>query len=181
MSTFRQASLKLPCIEIRSDGSTSFFNYSSNDFLQSGIHARDLFSLDIGLNNDILHDKKTRISSPVILPRDDAVVISLGNIKAILFSDRLLLLEPNQVLVKQWCINFVKNLHRKKRINMDPRRDSFRNEFESGSFELFVIEDILKSTCDMFERRMHLFSPLVDNLLQVSMYSTRIFQKFRSK
>ena len=33
------------------------------------------------------------------------------------------------------------------------------------SFELFCIEEILKSTCEMYERRCLLFDPLVDNLL----------------
>jgi hypothetical protein len=160
----RQLEKKFSVIEIFEDGSIQTCSRSSRDLIApnleksaNGISPRDLFALDIGPDVDqhlTMHSSiSKRISPPVILPRTDAIVVNIGSIKAVVGRQKITVFEPKQPLVKQWTYNFLK---------------SIQSDYESENslpFELFALENILKSTCEIFERRLLLFGPLVENVL----------------
>ena len=134
--------------------------YSQFDLINTqGVHARDLFSLDIGGDSTPMNPDHETVH-PMILPRADSIVISMGTIKAIVARTKVIVFEPEKPLVKQWATNFLKSVTSVYRSIQELDGD------EVLSFELFCIEDVLKSTCDVYERRVILFSPLVDNLMQ---------------
>jgi hypothetical protein len=163
----RQLEKKFSVIEIYVDGSIQACSRSSRDLIANeksakGISPRDLFALDIGPDVDqhltVQSSIKKRISPPVILPRNGAIVVNIGSIKAVVEREKITIFEPKQPLVKQWTYNFLK---------------SVQADYESENslpFELFALENILKSTCETFERRLLLFEPLLDNILQVKKF-----------
>ena len=153
---------KYTVIEVTDEGlMRENVEYSQFDLINTqGVHARDLFSLDIGGDSTPMNpDHET--AHPMVLPRTESIVISMGTVKAIVARTKVIVFEPEKPLVKQWASNFLKSVLSVYR--------SMQEEFDSEevlSFELFCIEDVLKSTCDVYERRVLLFSPLVDSLMQ---------------
>ena len=152
---------KYSVIEVTDEGlMNDNVEYSQFDLIDTqGIHARDLFSLDIGGDSTPMNPDQETVH-PMILPRTDSIVISMGTIKAIVARTKVIIFEPEKPLVKQWANDFLKSVTSVYRSMQELDSE------EMLSFELFCIEDVLKSTCDVYERRVILFSPLVDNLMQ---------------
>ena len=152
---------KYSVIEVTDEGMMrDNVEYSQFDLISTqGVHARDLFSLDIGGDSTPMNPDHETVH-PMILPRTDSIVISMGTIKAIVARTKVIIFEPEKPLVKQWATNFLKSV-----TSVYKSVQEFDSD-EMLSFELFCIEDVLKSTCDVYERRVILFSPLVDNLMQ---------------
>lgn len=99
----KQSKKKYSVIELGSDGTVKMTRMSQMELIDEGIFARDLFSLDIGGDSvQATFDYATRLSHPVILPRNSAIVVSMGNIKALVNRSKVIVFEPERPLVKQW-------------------------------------------------------------------------------
>ena len=164
---------KYSVLEIDDTGKMQTFFRTSEDFIydgktnKEGIFARDLFALNLGNADHLVQGfAKFKSSSSVILPRHDAIVISLGYIKTIIGRKKIVVFEHDKPLVKQWAHNLMLAL-----------RKNYKYPYfnEVLSFELFVFEDILKCSSETFERRFEIFNPLVENMLQVNLIFCLLF------
>jgi len=109
------------------------------------IHARDLVSLAL---RDHVH--RMQRSPALILARGSCIVLALGQIKAIIKADSMILFNPHQKFVRQW-------LHGLR--EMLVKNDS------NVPFELAVVEEALRDICATYRRRVFLYRPLVDTIL----------------
>jgi hypothetical protein len=115
-----------------------------------GLHARDVVALGILL--DSKKKKKTSAKgrknfTNVIKIRGHVLLASIGNIRMILKPTELVLFDPHMPNVKSW----VSHLSRQLQTNDE-------------HFGLFVIEDLLRDTCDSFDRRLALYGSLLKNI-----------------
>jgi len=157
----------------------------------TSIHARDILSL--GLDGTLTQSR----SRPLILPRGESVVISLGHVKAIVYRDEALLFNgshPNVSLfaseVHRQCIEDDER-HTGQQIKQDTnfpkledameashpllythaRRNHLFNNKPSDSsqqFEMLFLEEALREICQIWRRRVQLIKPIVDSLLESS-------------
>jgi len=159
-------SSNFPCITIQEDGT---LERGSIRFADIGfyIHPRDLLALDIesgsasaGRNTSLNESRSFRSRSYVCLPRQDFFLISFSNIKAIVIKGdlpRVLIFEPNKTAVEEFGDNLAANI---------PFFNVSSGTNTDGSFELGVLEETLKEACGIFDRRIRLLKPLVQNLIQ---------------
>ena len=123
-----------------------------------GLHARDLFALNLfdesGSSAYGKPQKHLKNRVPFIFaPRENSIIVSLGNVKSIVYKDYILLFNPHKPVVKAWASTLAAML---------PRH---RTESPDTPFELVVIETILQELTEMFDRRLRIYHPLVSNLL----------------
>jgi len=159
-------SSNLPCITIQGDGT---LERGSIRFADIGlhIHPRDLLALDIesgvaptSRNPRSSQSRSFRSRSYVCLPRQDFFLISFSNVKAIVIKGefpRALIFEPNKVSVEEFSKNLAANI---------PFFNAANGAGTEGTFELGVLEETLKEACSIFDRRIRLLKPLVQNLIQ---------------
>ena len=152
------------CITIQGDGS---LDRGSIRFADIGfyIHPRDLLALDIenGVvstgRGSVNESRSFRSRSYVCLPRQNFFLISFSNIKAIVIKGqipRVLIFEPNRTSVDEFASNLAGNI---PYFNVSGSN-------ADGCFELGVLEETLKEACGIFDRRIRLLKPLVQNLIQ---------------
>ncbi len=157
-----------PCITVHADSS---IDRGSMRFADLGfhIHPRDLLSLDIGngstgsgqnRTDSVSQTQNFRNRSYVCLPRQDFFLISFSHIKAIVIkglNPRVLLFEPNKTAVEEFATTLAAQI---------PFFAASNATGPDAHFELGVLEETLKEACGIFDRRIRLVKPLVENLIQ---------------
>jgi hypothetical protein len=128
------------------------------DYKKEGIHVRDFFALNLFADavSAECADQNLNLSltDPFFcLPRGNCIISSMGNVKSILYSNRVIIFNHTKPVVDLW----VKELA--TRVNGYPA-DSV-----TTSFELSVLEEILREMCDMYDRRLRVLTPLANNTL----------------
>ena len=113
-----------------------------------GLHARDVIALGVCLDPKETKKKKLpipgrKILNNVIKVRGNILLASLGNIRMILKPTELILFDPHLANVKSWVSHLSRQLQTCK-----------------DQFGLFVLEDLLRDTCDSFDRRLALYYAL---------------------
>jgi hypothetical protein len=129
------------------------------------VHPRDLLALDIDSGSQknsskSMYNGNTR-RTYVCLPRKDFFLVSFGNIKAIVVKGaipRMIVFEPHKPAIEEFGENMVEAIP--NFTFCASGRD------EEPSFELGVMEEILKEACMIFDRRIRLLKPLVQNLIK---------------
>jgi hypothetical protein len=118
-----------------------------HDVLESyNLQARDLLSLE-----------RQNIAS--IQPRNSAVVLSLSHVRAVVSRDSVLVFNPDRPAV----LDFVQGLSEYLALCAEMKRES---ETHSLPFELCVLEGILSSVSQKYQRRIHLFEPVINDVLR---------------
>lgn len=134
------------------------YDLSNATALGVKIHPRDIASLELARGSSL---RARRRRSYSLNPRREFIVMNFGAVKAILVkNDKLVLFEcDSSPLVENWG-------------NTLPRKiPHFTDCVESGmsvSFELGMLEEILKEATGLFDRRLRLLKPLVKNLVKSS-------------
>jgi hypothetical protein len=148
------------CLNIFENGSTERRDYdlSNQTALGVKIHPRDIASLDIALGSSL---RARRRRSYSLNPRREFIVMNFGAIKAILVkNDKLVLFEcDSSPLVENWGQA------------LPDKIPQFTECVESGmsvSFELGVLEEVLREATSLFDNRLRLLKPLVKNLVKSS-------------
>ena len=126
-----------------------------------------------------------------ILPRGDEIVLSFGSIRALIGRDRGMIFDahaPGTKLLAAEIANVFELRTMEGRENRWKRMAGFKGRpedsgshnvdhidhgldwsakmrYEGEPFELVFIEEILRDTCDTFNRRLRLYEPIVDTLL----------------
>jgi len=128
------------------------------------VHPRDVLALDIDSSNGSSSSRGSHMfnssRSYVVLPRKDFFLISYGNVKSLIVkghNPRMLLFEPDKSVVEDFA----------ESVNVAiPNFATCIYSDQDATFELGVIEEVLKEACSIFDRRIRLIKPLVQNLLQ---------------
>mmetsp|Transcript_36645 Transcript_36645/g.80157 ORF Transcript_36645/g.80157 Transcript_36645/m.80157 type:complete len:576 (+) Transcript_36645:469-2196(+) len=180
---------------VSADGRLSVTTLALPDILRnSSLHARDLFSLALTSSHEVEDTlRKSRRATgaaartpAAILPRGDEIVLSFGSIRALIGRDRGMIFDahaPGTQLLAAEIANVYElrtlegreNRWRKMAGFKDRQEEHTRTDhgldwsakmrYEGEPFELVFIEEILRDTCDTFNRRLRLYEPIVDTLL----------------
>jgi hypothetical protein len=144
---FQEQEMKV--LVLRNDGSQKELCLSPKDLKNKyNIYYRDITSLGVSLGGSPqLKLKYNRRSSTLLSPRESCVVVSIGNIKAILLSSSVIIFDHDTPVVKSWLNQY-----------------SFQRYNPQETFELFILEDLLINVCNNFDRRLLLYHALLRNL-----------------
>ena len=110
-----------------------------------------------------------RLSQSVILPRGNEIVVSFGNTRAIVGAERVLIFDAHSLSVKQFANEVADSFKNHKReMEMAKARgdDDPRDlNYIADPPELVFLEDVLRETCDAFDRRVAVYEPIVDSFV----------------
>lgn len=151
------------------DGTLKTFDLKTSELLKSAsIFARDLFTLNLTSRQERRRrsvSKFRRISDGAppsagvvqrstvseINPRASLIVLSFGNIRAVVGLDCVSLFDAHNPAVREFA-HELSATYRSENVVGEPP-------------ELVFLECVLKDTVDSFNRRLRLFEPLVDSFL----------------
>lgn len=149
---------KFSCTSLSLTGEQSDKILTFHDLRALGLHARDLFALNLfDESNERDYSKpqkhlKNRVPF-IVSPRENSIIVSLGNVKSIIYRDSILIFNPTKPVVRTWTNNLSEML---------PKANE---KYPDSPFELIVLEMILQELTEMFDRRLRIYNPLVSNLL----------------
>ncbi len=175
-------------------GKVSHTILSISELLKSSsMHARDLFSLALTSRQEYeqrrrKHDeseskrrsklRRNKRSLAAILPRDNEIIVSFGNVRAVITSNSGLLFDAHkpsiQLLAHGISQTFQSRQENKQPIFPEDQNDktisSFIHDFKDhdngdGAFELIFLEEILREICATYTRRLILYEPVVDAVI----------------
>ena len=165
-----------PCISV--SASSKLENTSLRQAnMGFSVHPRDLLALDIDSSGTIKSQRQSDKAPMVMgntrrtyvcLPRKRFYLVSFGNIKAIVLkgaAPRMLLFEPTKAAVEDFSITLAASIP-EFTFCASSGGAGGENDFDQPSFELGVLEEVLKEACSIFDRRIRLLKPLVQNLLE---------------
>jgi len=138
------------------NGDLETVNQPISELLKSAsIFARDLFTLNITSRQERLwsSNRHARRSLSAIEPRDSVIIVSFGNIRAVAGLDHVFLFDTHVPAVR----DFAKSLSLAFQNGMYPHDEPF---------ELVFLENVLSDTIESYQRRLRLYEPIVDSLLE---------------
>jgi Mg2+ and Co2+ transporter CorA len=144
---------------LESTGQQNIINLSLKDLkTKYGIYYRDITALGVTIGNSPQLKLKhcNRRSSTLLSPRDSCIILSIGNIKAILLSNSVLIFDHQTPVVKSW-LNQLSCVQR-------AAASGGVGGANSEHFELLILEDLLMNVCNNFDRRLILYQALLRNL-----------------
>ena len=130
------------------DGEVEITNLHTTQLLQT-IFARDLFTLNLTSRQERRSTRPARRTLSAIMPRENWIVLSFGNVRAVVGLDYLYLFDAHLPVVQDLAHETSQLL---RMSGDDPH-------------ELVFLEHVLRDTVDSFYRRLRLFDPIVDNFL----------------
>ena len=147
------------------DGKQETLYLQPSDLLKSAsIYARDLFNT---LNLTSRQERKTglvasavpRRAIPVIIPRQDSILVNFGNIRAVVQTDAVLLMDAHSAYVKHFALELQEIFQSSHLPSMLIHDDIQEPD------ELIFLEHVLKDAVKSFNRRLRLYEPIVDSFL----------------
>jgi hypothetical protein len=159
------------------DGATETINLESHSLLRkSSVYVRDLFfTLNLTTQKERKSQSKaiTRRSSSAILPRKDAIVVSFGNIRALISLQDTLLFDAHDPSVqsfaselRQAMMQVLPSSSSSNQSTADAATDIGDHEASTTTTgnadpkELIVLELIIREGVDAFHRHLRLFEPI---------------------
>mmetsp|Transcript_8774 Transcript_8774/g.13457 ORF Transcript_8774/g.13457 Transcript_8774/m.13457 type:complete len:504 (-) Transcript_8774:165-1676(-) len=147
----------------------------------SCLQARDLFSLALtnrGQNqNQERRERRSQLgrksSSHIqhrrpmcaILPRGNQIIVSFGSIRGVVGTDSAMLFDAQLLPVVDFAQDVASICAEQKLSAAKKFYLVAEDKQEEEPFEIFFLEEVLKTTCDAYSRRVHLFEPIVDSML----------------
>ena len=158
--------------QVAYDGTITMKSMQTSEILRgSSLYARDLFSLSLTSKHERSRRKFAAIRRPpsVILPRGKEILLSFGNTRAVIGTDRVMMFDAHNLSVKQFANevaqsfrDHLKEIEAARARGEDPPRDA---NYIGAPFELVFLEEVLRETCDAFNRRIRLYEPIVDSFV----------------
>ncbi|GKY94113.1 hypothetical protein MPSEU_000377600 [Mayamaea pseudoterrestris] len=140
---------------------------STADLLRSArIFAREMFTLNISSTQERQRQSNSKSGGGVrralaaIVTRDDLILLSFGNIRAVANLEEVLLLDAHNPAVKDFAKKLGQAFSSKRLAEMTG--EVLDNP---EPHELVFLEMVLRDTVDSFYRRLRLLEPIVDNFL----------------
>lgn len=143
------------------EGILSVESLQTSQILQdSSIYARDLFSLNLTSKQERRAKSHRRIignHNAAILPRGKEILLSFGNIRALISIKSVMIFDAHTVHVKSFSKGLTGLFH----------RESVDNLYgQNLPFELVFLEEVLQDTVDSYHRRIRLYEPIVDTFVE---------------
>jgi hypothetical protein len=162
------------------DGATETINLESHSLLRkSSVYVRDLFfTLNLTTQKERKSQSKaiTRRSSSAILPRKDTIVVSFGNIRALISLHDTLLFDAHDPSVQSFASELRRAMmqapsssssnNSSNQSTADAATDIGDHEVSTTTTgntdpkELIVLELIIREGVDAFHRHLRLFEPI---------------------
>ena len=134
-------------------GDVKIENLTTPDLLKEAqIYARDLLLLNVTSRQERRKRRPMQRNSAVVLPRKDLILLSLGNVRAVVGLHDVVLMDAHQPVVQEFAQDMA---------------EIFRETQEPGNDppELLFLDEVLRDTVDAFSRRLRLYEPIVDSFL----------------
>ena len=87
------------------------------------------------------------------MPRNDLILVSMGNVRAVVGLNELILMDAHQAVVQEFA-------HEMSDIFREEALDTY-----ADPPELLFLDEVLRDTVDAFSRRLSLYEPIVENFL----------------
>lgn len=142
------------------------------------MHARDLFSLSLTSHHELGSQRAKGMSirrpPSVILPRGNEIVMSFGSVRALIGKGSGMMFDAHkpsiQLLVAELSETFdyktkeAQECSTGENIMVDDNYN-IQMKYIGEPFELVFIEEVLRDTCDAFNRRLRVYEPIVDTFM----------------
>ena len=123
---------------------------------------------------------KNTIHPWFILPRGNEIVMAFGCIRALITRDAAYIFDAHKPNIKQRVHRISKQIRRNKgggggkeennnssnNSNANYAAAAMRNNNCSTQFEVNMVEEIVREVCAMYSRRIHLYAPIVNSLME---------------
>ncbi len=165
---------------ITDEGDVNLDNLQLQEILEEapGTYPRDFFSLSLTSIGDAAFRKQRSLSSHYsanvkihpwfILPRESEVAVSFGCLRAIITREKALLFDAHKPTIRQHASRIRKRLHLKDGFTLTDGQilfSSSQSKKNQNSFELIMLEEIIREVCTMYLRRVRLYEPIVNSLM----------------
>lgn len=120
---------------------------------EASIYARDLFLLNVTARQERRRKRPIQRSSAAILPRKDLILVSFGNVRAVVGLRQIFLMDAHEPVVKEFA-NEMGGLFAEE-----------KDDLTADPPELLFLDEVLRDTVDSFSRRLRLYEPIVDSFL----------------
>ena len=164
---------------ITDEGDINLDNLQLQEILEEapGTYPRDFFSLSLTSIGDAAFRKQRSLSSHYsanvkihpwfILPRESEVAVSFGCLRAIITREKALLFDAHKPTIRQHASRIRKRLHRKDGFTLTDGQILFSSQSKKNqnSFEIIMLEEIIREVCTMYLRRVRLYEPIVNSLM----------------
>ena len=154
--------------QVTMDGQITVKNVETAEILKgSSIYARDLFALSLTSKQDRRQQRLRRgipqSTTSVILPRGKVILLSFGNVRALVSSDSVMVFDAHNIIMKDFAKDMSEVFQAESATEaQDTERGGGYND---QPFELVFLEHVLQYNCDAYRRRIRLFEPIVDSFL----------------
>eukprot|EP00527_Entomoneis_sp_CCMP2396_P002253 CAMPEP_0198146100 /NCGR_PEP_ID=MMETSP1443-20131203/27411_1 /TAXON_ID=186043 /ORGANISM="Entomoneis sp., Strain CCMP2396" /LENGTH=425 /DNA_ID=CAMNT_0043809935 /DNA_START=437 /DNA_END=1714 /DNA_ORIENTATION=+ len=127
----------------------------------ASIYARDMLTLNVTSRQERLEPRFVQRTPAAIVPRGNLILVSFGNVRAVVGLENLFLLDAHRPVVQDFASELVEVFSR-------------RGEYQAGIHmfedspqynELVFLEGLLRDTVESFNRRVRLYDPIVNNFL----------------
>jgi magnesium transporter len=158
--------------DVQYDGTISMKSLRISDILRSSsIYARDLIALSLTSKHERTRRRyaSLRLPQSVILPRGKEILISFGNTRALIGSTGVTIFDAHSLSVKQFANQVAASFkyHVREVEVAKARGDKAARDLNyiAQPQELVFLEDVLRETCDAFDRRVRIYEPIVDSFV----------------
>mmetsp|Transcript_20444 Transcript_20444/g.28885 ORF Transcript_20444/g.28885 Transcript_20444/m.28885 type:complete len:372 (+) Transcript_20444:126-1241(+) len=100
-----------------------------------------------------------------ILPRGNQLIVSFGSIRAVIGTDSAMIFDSQLLPVVDFAEDVASICAEQKISSAKKFYLVAEDKEEEEPFEIFFLEEVLRTTCDAYSRRVHLFEPIVDSML----------------
>jgi magnesium transporter len=113
---------------------------------------------------------KNTIHPWFILPRGIEIVMAFGCIRALITRDAAYIFDAHKPNIKQRVHRISKQIRRNKGVGKKDNNNAnyaaaMRNNCNT-QFEVNMVEEIVREVCTMYSRRIHLYAPIVNSLME---------------
>jgi magnesium transporter len=115
---------------------------------------------------------KNTIHPWFILPRGIEIVMAFGCIRALITRDAAYIFDAHKPNIKQRVHRISKQIRRNKGGGGGKNNNNNSNNYASmrnncnTQFEVNMVEEIVREVCTMYSRRIHLYAPIVNSLME---------------
>jgi hypothetical protein len=156
----------LDVFRISRSGTMRQESVSTDELLKGSLLARDIIGLGAGNASRLTSSQQ----APSIMPRDDAIIVTLSHLKSVIYHDHVLLFNCHRspAMVKHSAMLLANFLRQEWDITQGQEQESLSSgssKSEPLAFELNVLEGLLRDICAKYSQRVLLVQPVVDRVL----------------
>ncbi|KAL7566746.1 hypothetical protein ACA910_017794 [Epithemia clementina (nom. ined.)] len=156
-------------------------NMSTTELLkQANIYARDLLTLNATTRQDLVQPNFIQRAPAAIVPRGNLILVSFGNIRAVVGLNEVYLLDAQRPAVQDFAYEIVEVFRQRDLRDIyderqqhhhsgeDTENQKKSNDAANGSrlpYEIIFLEGLLRDTVEAFSRRVRIYEPIIEDFL----------------